>query len=286
MQSEDGLFHQLLQPSDRAPTRWFYLLHGILGQGGNLRTVARRWLAHHPDAGAVLIDLRNHGRSLHLAPPDDLDACAADIERLAQALGAPPTVVLGHSFGGKVAMKLAERAHQRGAPLASLWVLDSTVGTKRIEDVESHPGSTKAIVEMLEALPSSFSSREWFATTLEDQGLRPSLVAWLAMSVIKVDSGYRFGPELPRIRAMLQSYFATDAWPVIETPMAARVQVVVAGQSTTFSTDDRDRLRAAAAQHPTRVSMHLFEDSSHWVHVDGADALDALLAADPACRGN
>lgn len=273
----------MVNPSSATPpTRWVYLLHGILGQGGNLRTLARRWLAHHEGLGAVLVDLRNHGRSLHLPPPDDLDACAADVEQLASALGKPIHGVLGHSFGGKVAMKLAARAYERTAPLARLWVLDSTVGTLRIEDVDSHPGSTKAIVELLETLPRSFASREWFATTLEQHGLAPSLVAWLAMSVIKDGDGYRFGPEMPRIRAMLASYFDWDAWPVLETPQAEQVHVVVAGKSTTFSLADRDRLRAAANQHPGRVFMHLFEDSTHWVHVDAADALDALLAAAPA----
>ena len=273
-------FHQLLAPPgvSHEPTRWVYLLHGILGQGGNLRTLARRWIAHHPDTGAVLVDLRNHGRSLHLPPPDDLDTCAADVERLQTSLGKPAAAVLGHSFGGKVALTIARRAHERGTPLEQLWVLDSTVGIRRLEEIDSHPGSTRAIVEMLGAMPLEFASREWFAETLEDQGLSPSIVAWLAMSVVKSDGGYRFGPEMPRIRAMLESYFVTDSWPVIETPMADRVHVVVAGKSTTFSTADRDRLRAAEAQHPGRVSMHLLEDSTHWVHVDGADQLDTLLA--------
>lgn len=274
---DDVPFHQVLNPE---ASRWVYLLHGILGQGGNLRTLARRWLAHHEGLGAVLVDLRNHGRSLNLAPPDDLDACAGDVERLASQLQKPIHGVLGHSFGGKVACQIADRAFARGEPLGSLWVLDSTLGQKRIEDIESHPGSTKAIVELLESLPGSFESREWFTRTLESHGLASGVVAWLSMSVIKEGDGYRFGPEMPRIRAMLQSYFAIDAWPVIETPRAEQVHVVVAGQSTTFSLADRDRLRAAAAQQPSRVHMHLFEDSTHWVHVDAADGLDALLAGD------
>ena len=160
-------------------------------------------------------------------------------------------------------------------------MLDSTLGSTRLEDVDSHPGSTQAIVKMLEALPPSFVSREWFASTLEDAGLAPSLVAWLAMQVQRVPDGFRFGPNLARIRAMLESYFAEDLWPVVEAPFARCVHVVVAGKSSTFTAADRERLQAARASTGGAAQMHLFENSTHWVHVDAADALDAALAAGP-----
>ena len=276
-QHDEGLFFQDVVPTGVIPTRWVFVLHGILGQGGNLRTLARRWIAHRNDTGAVLIDIRNHGRSLHLAPPDDLTACALDLE----LLGRKPAAVLGHSFGGKVAAKYAERAHARGEPLDSLWILDSTLGPKRPEEIDSHPGSTQAIVESLRALPARFDNREWFAETLEGQGLAPSIVGWLAMSVRSDPAGgYRFGPDVDRIRAMLESYFAEDLWPVVEVPMARRVHVVVAGKSNTFGEADRKRLHDAQISTDGATQMHLMEESSHWVHVDAADQLDTLLAAD------
>lgn len=278
MQNQDDVFH-LDVVVGAAPTRWVYLLHGILGQGGNLRTVAKRWISHRDDTGAVLVDLRNHGRSLDLAPPDDLAACAADVERLAAALGRPPAAVLGHSFGGKVALKMAQRAYERGAPLEQLWVLDSTVGSRRAEEIDAHPGSTQAIVKRLESMPATFASREWFTATLAEDGLPPSLIAWLAMQVQRDGEGYRFGPDMARIRDLLKSYFAEDLWPVVEVPQARRVHVVVAGQSTTFRAADRERLRAAELSTGGATKMHLFEDSAHWVHVDAADALDAALSA-------
>ncbi len=278
MQNQGDVFH-LDVTVGAAPTRWVYLLHGILGQGGNLRTVAKRWISHRADTGAILVDLRNHGRSLELPPPDDLAACAADVERLAASLGRPPAAVLGHSFGGKVALKLAQRAHQRGEPLDELWVLDSTLGSKRPEDVEAHPGSTQAIVKRLESMPATFASREWFTAALAEDGLPPSLIAWLAMQVQRDGESYRFGPDMARIRDLLKSYFAEDLWPVVEVPQARRVHVVVAGKSSTFSAADRERLRNAERSTAGATQMHFFEDSAHWVHVDAADALDAALAA-------
>lgn len=58
------------------------------------------------------MDLRNHGRSAEiegLNPPHDLVNVANDLAHLIQTRGwAWPDVVLGHSFGGKVALQFAQ----------------------------------------------------------------------------------------------------------------------------------------------------------------------------------
>ena len=46
-----------------APSRWMLVLHGILGSGGNFRTIARRLVAARPEYGFALVDLRHHGQS-------------------------------------------------------------------------------------------------------------------------------------------------------------------------------------------------------------------------------
>jgi pimeloyl-ACP methyl ester carboxylesterase len=79
------------------------ILHGLLGS-------ARNWSAIGKQLGqsyrVFALDLRNHGRSpwaASMAFEAMADDVAAFIER--QALG--PATVIGHSLGGKVAMRLA-----------------------------------------------------------------------------------------------------------------------------------------------------------------------------------
>jgi esterase len=123
--------HALVAPEGPAPAGWLLFLHGILGSGANWRTVARRLVAARPDWGAVLVDLRMHGRSQGAPPPHTLDAVAADLERLAADLaGRGMTVggVVGHSFGGKTALAFRARA-PRG--LVETWVLDATPPSRR-----------------------------------------------------------------------------------------------------------------------------------------------------------
>lgn len=60
----------------------------------------------------VLVDLRNHGRSVELeglSPPHDLVNAAKDLADLVKHRGwVWPDVVIGHSLGGKVALQFLE----------------------------------------------------------------------------------------------------------------------------------------------------------------------------------
>src|SRR5262245_25605070 len=88
------------------------LLHGFLGSGKNLRTLAQRWAALAPARTILVPDLPGHGDSPALPPDADLDALAA--AALASATGLPgPLTVVGHSLGGRVALAAARRAPDR-----------------------------------------------------------------------------------------------------------------------------------------------------------------------------
>lgn len=92
------------------------LLHGLLGDGGNLRQLAQR-LA--PDWQVWLPDLRNHGQSPH-ARPMDWASLAMDVQQTLAAAGINRFVLGGHSLGGKVAMQLAATAPD--AVHALIWL--------------------------------------------------------------------------------------------------------------------------------------------------------------------
>src|SRR6185437_9643959 len=92
------------------------------------RSFAKKLVDAKPgELRAVIVDLRNHGEShgADLAPPHTVEACADDvtelIAELTDASVRPPSAVearsgrsrvtvVGHSYGGKVALQLA-RAH-------------------------------------------------------------------------------------------------------------------------------------------------------------------------------
>lgn len=272
------LFHQdVTTPQAPTPRHWIYLLHGILGQGGNLRSVARRWIEERPDTGAVLVDLRLHGRSQDQPPPDTLAACAEDVEALASALQRPLRSVLGHSFGGKVAMQLAARNES----IQELWVLDSLPGTRpdgtRSED-------TLGVLEVLDSLPPRFASREEFLEAVQAKGLSTSIAQWLAMNVKRDGEHFRLITDLGRVRSLLDDYFDQDLWSVLEAPRAAHTHLVVGGRSDVLNADDRARAARAAEAAPGHVQVHTLAEAGHWLHAEAPDALHALLVGFPPAR--
>ena len=264
-----ALAHALVTAPDATPDRFIVFLHGILGSGANWRGFARRLVAARPRWGAVLVDLRLHGDSQEIAPPHTVLACARDVREIVHGLPGPARAVLGHSFGGKVALAFAGE-HD----LDRLFVIDSTPGPR--EDAHGSE-STKHIVELLATLPKELPDRAAFDAFMLAHGISPRTVAWLAMNVRPIPSTtrYKFRVDIAGVRALLADYFAYDAWPVLEHPRGERASfVVVGGRSDVV--DAKDRARAAACP---RCHVEVLADAGHWVHVDAPDALLAIVTA-------
>jgi lipase len=93
----------LLHVHRYGPTRPPQILavHGLTGHGQRWRTLSTR---HLPEVAIVAPDLIGHGRS-SWAAPWSIDANVGALAGLLDAGG--PVVVVGHSFGGAVALNLA-----------------------------------------------------------------------------------------------------------------------------------------------------------------------------------
>lgn len=79
------------------------LLHGLFGSARNFGTVQKRLAGHWR---VLALDLRNHGASPH-APGMGYGEQAADVLETLRRRDAAPAALVGHSMGGKVAMRLA-----------------------------------------------------------------------------------------------------------------------------------------------------------------------------------
>lgn len=274
------LAHDVVIAAGARPDRSFVLLHGILGSGPNLRTLARRLVEQRPGWAAILVDLRRHGASLDAPGPDTLEQAARDVAELARSLETPARAVLGHSFGGKVALQWLASSDRDRAELADVFVVDSNPGPR--PDARGSEGTLR-VLDVLASLPGPFAAREDFVSAFVAQDARPAIAQWLAMSLRREGDGWRFGPPLPSIRALLASYFAIDLWPVVESPPAStRVHLVIGERSSVLDTADRERAAEIAARIPERVSVTLLP-TDHWVHVEDLDGLlRAILERTPA----
>ncbi len=271
-------------PSEGPPREVFVFLHGILGSGANWRGFAKRLLAGRQGIEGWLVDLRMHGRSQGFPAPHTLAACAEDLAALVRERGGHVTRVLGHSFGGKVALAYAA-AHPEG--LERVFVVDSNPG---IPSVARASDTTERVMALLRTAPKAFATRAAFTAHFVGQGLEPGVTAWLAMNLSSQPAGrsadggldglsgaragglrdtanlssqpadtgdtFSFKLDLAAIQAMLDDYMARDLFPFLEAPPPAfqgTVVVVKGERSPTIDASAQARLSAAEARAEARA---------------------------------
>ena len=79
------------------------VIHGLFGMSDNWNSLGKKFAKY---CKVHLIDLRNHGRSPH-AQEFNYDVMCEDILEYMQDNSISKPIVLGHSLGGKVGMKIA-----------------------------------------------------------------------------------------------------------------------------------------------------------------------------------
>ncbi|MBT2557723.1 alpha/beta fold hydrolase [Hymenobacter sp. ISL-91] len=237
------------------------ILHGLFGTLDNWQTLARRWA----EAGHRVIsaDLRNHGRSPH-SPEHTYPAMAADVLGLFEQLElGPETTLLGHSMGGKVAMRFAlnypdrlgklivvdiaprasDMRHQ-DAILAGLNSVDFTQCTGR-----------QAADDALARHISSFGVRQFLLKNLYRQ--EDNSFAWRVNLPVLTEQMASIGAEIMGARPFLKPALFING-----------------GTSDYIDADDK-RQGIPALFPNSQVATVL--DAGHWVHSEKPDEVFGLV---------
>ena len=250
------------------------VLHGILGSGRNLRTFAQR-LAHvRPELRLWLVDLRNHGDSQGAAPPHTIAACCDDLDALVAAKRLRPQWVIGHSFGGKVAVAWTGRAP---AGLQRAWVLDSPpagYAMAKLADGDA-ADNVERVIATLRQIPQPLAGRRDVVAEFTARGFPESIGQWMTTNVREAADGFRWVFDLDAIDEMLVSYLATDTWPILEAPPSGvHIDVIRAERSQRWPPEVLARF---AAMRHGQTHLHMLANAGHWLHVERTDALVALM---------
>jgi pimeloyl-ACP methyl ester carboxylesterase len=266
----------IVEAAGAHPSQNLFLLHGIYGRGRNWAAIARRLASVRADWRSLLVDLRGHGDSPVLSAPHTLNQAARDVARVALARGAPIHVLLGHSFGGKVALAYAAVEPK---DLAQVWLIDSTPAPK-VPD-----GTAWKMLEFARAHPGPFASRREAAAALEHGGVPRDTAAWMASNVTWRDGRYHWRLDFDVMEALLHDFFRQDYWHLIESPPPeTAVHIVKATESSLLNDEACARIEEAGRE-TGRVHLHRVR-GGHWVHTDNPDAITTLLARElPAAHG-
>lgn len=147
-------------------------VHGLTGHGRRWAALARDHLA---DVRIVAPDLRGHGRS-PATPPWGFEAHVHDLVSVLDGLS--PAVVVGHSFGGAIALHLA---NTRPDLVRSLVLLDPAIGLEpaRLLTVAEQTLESPDYTDVVEARADKVNG-SWgeVAPELLDEELAEHLVPW------------------------------------------------------------------------------------------------------------
>jgi esterase len=245
---------------DRPPV---VLLHGLFGAARNFGAVQRAVAALRR---VVALDLRNHGESPH-APGMDYDTMAADVLETLTARAALPCVLIGHSMGGKVAMRTALNAAS-----AVDRLLVSDISPVVYAPASADYAAAMAALPLTEGLTRA-AADAFLAETVPEKEVRAFLLQNL---VLGTQPHWRIG--LGEIVAAMPDI---GGWPDLpeDTVYDRRTLFVAGARSDYIRPEYRPIIRALfpAARFVT------VKDAGHWVHADNLPGflgvLEAFLAA-------
>ena len=178
------------------------LLHGLAGHAREWDSTAA-WLTR--THRVVAPDQRGHGRSERAPADRSIEAFALDAAFWIERLELAPAIVIGQSFGGLVALRLAAR---RGDGPSALVVAEATPA----ED----PDGAAAVASWLASWPVPFPSerealaffggdtlwaRAWCAgLEVRDDGLRPAFDADVLLEALRRANAHDHWAEWAAIR--------------------------------------------------------------------------------------
>ena len=237
-------------------------LHGLFGQGKNFTQIARDL---SDLATSRLVDLPNHGRSAWTATFDyDLfaDALVDTIAEHAGALGRRGVTLVGHSLGGKVAMRFALRHPHLVEQLVVVDISPVDAGVH---------GSFDHILAGLRAVPvDRLSSRAQAEAALSAHVDLPSVRAFLLQNLRHDHHEWHWRMNLDLLEAAID---AVGSWPAIEATYPGPVTWVAGERSDYVRPEYAPAMRALFP----RVRLVTIKDAGHWVHSDQPRVFTSLL---------
>jgi pimeloyl-ACP methyl ester carboxylesterase len=248
-----------------APAHSIVMLHGIYGRGRNWQGIARALVERRPEYACLLVDLPYHGESGAATHGDTIAGVASDVGSWLDAASTRPQAVLGHSYGGKVALALA--THFRDAPL-QVWVIDST------PEVKPPSGSAWDMLRLIRSLPARFPSRDAAVSAIVAGGFTPGVGQWMATNLTREGDAFVWRLDFAIMERLLHDFFTTDLWAEVgEAASTHQLHFVKASNSSAMSEEAAARVDAIG---PPRAWLHR-RPGGHWIHAESPEVVTTLL---------
>jgi pimeloyl-ACP methyl ester carboxylesterase len=215
-------------------------MHGILGNKKNFRTAAKQIVNNRYKLDvSISVDHRGHGSSPF--PPSILGSaentvysCSEDILYFLsngpiRLVNNTPSILCGHSFGGKVALMYLQKCVEQGLqPPNDIWILDSLPGPYDLS-MDEKQGPDHSVIKVLNTVQNLidggagdiFRDRATATAGLQSSGLSSPMALWLASSLVPVDesgsSRVRFCFDIATVIELFEDFCRLDMWSFLDS---------------------------------------------------------------------
>jgi len=274
-------------PSSSAP---LIFLHGLLGNGRNVRTFAQRLTSQHHRPG-LLLDLPGHGASKGMNVTSFHETVRTIQTTLRQQLQLDdqtksatktvPITIIGHSMGGRLALQYA---YEQLDPIPErVWLLDCAPGA--VNSGVAHVLQTAQTI--VQAAGSSSSSKTMLTRNnltklLVDQyHLDAATAQWLASSYDPKHHDFSF--DLETAFHLVDDFGSQDFLGQVQTILQRnnndtyhqqniRIDLIRAGKNQAWHHPDAQLTELEAMQND-HFRIHVLPEANHWVHMDDLEGL-------------
>ena len=246
-------------------TRHLVMLHGIYGRGRNWQAIAKALVAARPEYACWLVDLPHHGDSGAGTHGNTVAGLAADLDYWLNDERIFPDAVLGHSYGGKIALALAA---WHPAQALQVWVIDST------PEARVPSGSAFDMLRVIRALPADFATRDEAAQALVAAGYAPGVGEWMSSNLQRDGDRFPWRLDFAVMDELLREFFTSDLWAVVESPAPGhQIHFLKASDSQALSEAAVRRIEALPRG---PVTLH-HRQGGHWIHSESPEEVVSLL---------
>ena len=228
------------------------IIHGLFGMSDNWNSLGKQFAKY---CKVHLIDLRNHGRSPH-AEEFNYDVMCEDVLEYMEDHNIQKPILLGHSLGGKVAMKFAFTYTEK---IEKLIVAD-------ISPREYNSDFYKNLLATLYKLPlEDFDKRKEIdsvlSSTYEDKGMRLFLLKNLYRNENK-EFAWRFNIEV-----LLEKVSNIQEADFVKGTCDIPTHFIRGGNSNYITTQDELIIN----KHFSDFSIVTIEGAGHWLHAENPE---------------
>ena len=233
------------------------VLHGLFGTLDNWQTLAKRWA---DDYTVVLLDLRNHGRSPHVAT-HDYPGMAEDLKVFMEANWMYEAHILGHSMGGKTAMQFALHYPDM---VNKLVVVD--IAPK--DYAGGHEEILNALNDLdLATITDRKDADDFLTSRIHSRGVRQ----FLLKNLTRTPAGaYEWKMNLP----VLKEYYSAILGNVSGGEPFEAPTLFIRGEQSDYIGDDDLALIQTYFPH---ARLETLTGAGHWVHAEQPEALYQLV---------